>query len=216
MKIEQPALSAPQGNINKGPKAGAQRFYRDALYATLCHLKPKVCLEIGTHTGNATRVFQRYFDEQMSDGLLITCDIKQYADLKDLKNVVQLQVYPHVKNIPDWHPVRDDEMIRGWEDTKDSEFQNFKLVRKALTDRSLWTFDFVFIDGDHQRDSVYKDLKLSLDLLSSPKYILLDDTDEFDHDCAAIYHQELKSKYNTYEFDDWSVATGAALLWEKS
>lgn len=216
MKIEQPALSSPQGNINKGPKAGAQRFYRDALYATLCHLKPQVCLEIGTHTGNATRVFQRYFDEQKKNGILITCDIKKYADLSDLKNVVQLQVYPHVNNIPDWHPVEDGEMLPGWKDVVHSELENFKRVRKSLTDIGLWGFDFVFIDGDHQRDSVYKDLKIATELLNPPKYILLDDTDEFDHDCSAIYHQELKNKYNTYEFDDWSVAVGAALLWEKS
>ena len=87
-------------------------FYQKALYATLCTLKPKICIEIGTHTGGTTQVFQQYFDDNnLSDGLLLTCDIKKYVDLSHLKNVKQLIVSHHVENIQSFHRVHKNELL---------------------------------------------------------------------------------------------------------
>ena len=50
------------------------RRFRDALFGSLVHLKPKYCLEIGTHIGQSTEVFQKYFDEHQPDGVVVTVE----------------------------------------------------------------------------------------------------------------------------------------------
>ena len=87
------------------------RQFRQALLATLIHLKPKYCLEIGTHLGQSTEVFQKYFDEYQQDGIVVTVDIHKYKDLSHLKNVKQLIVHPHVDNSSDWHYVNNEELL---------------------------------------------------------------------------------------------------------
>ena len=92
-------------------------------------------------------------------------------------------------------------------------------------------FDFVFIDGDHQRSSLLKDLELSKRLSDPPHYMLLDDVHDYVHDSATVFHEEIKPKYNHYTFENWKdnekirsskwvndvdeVMAGTALIWEK-
>lgn len=214
-------LSVLASHINVGPKKGP-RFYLDALYASLVYYRPKLCLEIGTHTGNSARIFQKYFNEYMPDGKLITCDLKQYVDLSDMKNIVFVQVHPHMDNMAGIHYLTNDELLVKTENNwgGDSVLSNIRLVLKAAVNelpKYSRIFDFAFIDGDHQRESAISDISIAKYLLKPDSPILFDDTDEFEHDCAKLFHEEIKlsDKYETYEFDDWNKVTGCAIILPK-
>jgi predicted O-methyltransferase YrrM len=177
------------------------RRYLDGLFSSLKYLKPKYCLEIGTNYGKSARVFQKYFDEYCPDGLLITCDIESYGNL-DLPNVHFVKVHPHVTNSKDLHYVKD---INEYSD--DSINRNIEEIKKVYNG----LFDFVFIDGDHQVESVKRDIMIAKTLSTTDFYILLDDIDDNRHP-VGDYYRAIKENYNTYEFDNWQ-GVGAALMW---
>lgn len=191
----------PEYNVCGQDQCG--RSYLDGLFATLKHLKPKTCLEIGTNYGKSARVFQKYFDEYCNDGLLVTCDIDSYGEL-DLPNVKFVKVYPHVSNSLDWHYVKD-----IYEYSNNSIDLNIGKIKEAFDGQ----FDLVFIDGDHQLESVVKDMDIAKRVTKSPHYIFLDDTDDERHD-VKNYYQSIKHEYSVYEFNTWK-DVGAVLLWDK-
>lgn len=192
------------------------RRFRDALLATLVRLKPKYCLEIGTHLGQSTEVFQKYFDEHQQDGIVVTVDIHKYKDLSHLKNVKQLIVHPHVDNSSDWHYVNNEKLL---DHNVDSVAKNTEIIREAIRNLPENDFDFCFLDGDHQRDSVIKDFAISRNLLAEPQYILFDDTQEDGggHDSVKVYEEIVaEQKYNIFDFsENWGVYCGCALIWNK-
>jgi len=219
----------PDGTIVHGPLSGKERYYRDALFSTLVHLKPKVCLEIGTHTGQSTHVFQEYFSRFMPDGVVVTCDIKNYVDLSsspyNLPNVKQVKVYPHFWDICQHHNVNSNEMLPfTQEDLETSVDKNTRILLGAIHQDLLEytepqeVFDFCFLDGDHHQLSLEKDLAIVQRLLRKPQYILLDDTEEWAHDSARYFHEKIKIDpgLDSYQFQDWPVAVGAALIWNSS
>ena len=72
--------SGPKWRLPHSPKYpqwfNKRCHYLDGLYSSLVHFRPKYCLEIGTHKGdNSTAIFQKYFDDHMPEGVLITLDI---------------------------------------------------------------------------------------------------------------------------------------------
>lgn len=209
--IKRTRFTQADGLINKGPKAGASRWYRDALFSTLVHLQPKLCLEIGTYYGGSSAVFQEYFDKFQPEGLLVTCDINKYVDL-NMPNVKQILVYPHfdLKKTQEWHNVDLTTMLPD-SNVQDNIYNSVENNIGLL--RPFGKFDFCFLDGDHTKFSASRDLRIAEEVLSDPKWILFDDTDEFEHECAP-YYRELKERgeHNTYDFDDWDVAVGAALM----
>lgn len=192
------------------------RQFRQALLATLIHLKPKYCLEIGTHLGQSTEVFQQYFDKYEQDGLVVTIDIHKYKDLDHLKNVKQLIVHPHVNNSSDWHYVDNENLL---DHNVDSVAENIEIIRNGIRNYPRTDFDFCFLDGDHQRDSVVKDFAISRSLLSDPQYILFDDTEDDGggHDSVKVYEDMVaEEKYNIYDFSkEWETYCGCALIWNK-
>ena len=191
------------------------RQFRKALFSSLVYLKPKYCIEIGTHLGQSTEVFQKYFDEHRPDGVVVTVDIHKYRDL-ELKNVKQLIVHPHVNNSSDWHYVKNEELL---DHNIDSVAKNTKLIRESIRNLSESQFDFCFLDGDHQRESVIKDFAISRNLLTEPQYILFDDTEDDGggHDSVKIYEEIVaEDKHNIYDFSkEWGVYCGCALIWNK-
>ena len=191
------------------------RKFREALFACLVQFKPKVCLEIGTHLGQSTEVFQNYFDEYQPDGIVVTVDIHKYKDIES-KNVKQLIVHPHVNNSSDWHYVKNEELL---DHNVDSVVKNTELIKESIRNFSANQFDFCFLDGDHQRESVIKDFAISRSLLKEPQYILFDDTEDDGggHDSVDVYNEIVaEEKYNIYDFSkEWNVYCGCALIWNK-
>ena len=137
------------------------RKFREALFGCLLQLKPKYCLEIGTHLGQSTEVFQKYFDEHEPDGVVVTVDIHKYKEL-DLKNAKQLIVHPHVDNSSDWHYVKNEELL---DHNVDSVAKNTEIIQESIRNLPESKFDFCFLDGDLQRDSVIKDFAIASNLL---------------------------------------------------
>ena len=238
MKIDPlPPIKGPSGNILKKERGaekalhGPLSFYVDALYSTLVKLRPKVCLEIGTCGGGTAKVFQRYFDNYSTDGWLLTVDIKKYVNIEN-DNIKQCMVYPHVKNIrPHHNYVMDDDMLSGFEEIENSVEKNCSIIQRELSEAGFEKFDFVFIDGDHQRDSFLKDIEVAKIVSHPPHYMLLDDVCDYIHDSAVVFNEEVKSQYGHYSFEDWKhnedilslkhvdsvdeITAGTALIWEK-
>lgn len=186
------------------------RYYLDGLRQTLEYYKPKICLEIGTFAGGSAKVFQDYFDNNNIDGLLITCDITPKT--LNLKNVVCLQVYPHIYNLS-LHNLKLEELLPNSEEIFASVDKNINLISKKLLQYTIAPkFDFVYIDGDHQLLSVDKDYAIAKKLCNGP--ILLDDTHQLDqwHHDSVDYFNHLKLFNNTYEFQDWTVPVGMGLV----
>lgn len=222
MNIKRTRFTQGDGFINKGPKCGSQRFYRDALYSVLEHLRPKLCLEIGTYFGESSAVFQEYFDKLCPEGKLVTCDVNKYTEL-NMPNVEQVLVYPHTSKdeMDKWHQLSPDRMLpdsysRERKDKLDTVIFNTEILKP------YGEFDFCFLDGDHTRFSATCDFEIAEKVLKDPKWILFDDTDEFEHECAEWFHDmkdvnriSKNPLYNIYEFEDWDVAVGAALMWNK-
>lgn len=201
MNIVKPNKFAPVNN----------RHIYDALYGVLLKLKPKYCLEIGTFHGQSVEVFQTYFNEEMPDGKLITCDIKNFVDMSKFPNCEQVLVHPHVTNSEQWHYVKNEEILPP---VVDSVVENVCKIKEAATSIE---FDFCFLDGDHQKISAYGDLAICELLLKQPQYILFDDIDSAPHESQAVYEESIKDNpdLNVYDFSDWGLWVGAALIWNK-
>lgn len=205
------------GHVQSGPHAGKLSHYRDALYSCLVQLKPRVCLEIGTNYGASAAVFLRYFDDfKVENALLITTDIKHYTKIEDPR-VIQVQVRPYVKNSTLLHYVKEEELRQMEELPIDNMRANRADISDALASRGEIMFDFSFVDGDHQRLSVYADLEIARTLSKKPHFILFDNVEDTAHDSVAVYHEELKTdrSLNTYDFSDWNRFVEAALIWDK-
>ena len=186
-------------------------YYKKSMFNTLVEIKPRFCLEIGTNKGGTAEVFQNYFDKYEPNGLLVTCDIKKYVDLKHLKNVKQIIVAHHIRNISTYHDIKDNELKY---DFSDSVSTNVKIL-KDIND----AYDFAFIDGDHTKDSFLKDVKICETVLKDPKYMLIDDTKEPVHDCSNVYMNEIKTNvaaYECYDFDNWQQFVGCSLVLKKN
>ena len=199
---------------NKFPPSGKpERHFRDALFASLVHLKPKLCLEIGTHIGQSTLVFQKYFDEYQPDGIVVTVDITRLVELT-FSNAKQLIVYPHVSNSGDHHKVDENLLTHK----VDSVAENTKIIKGAIRNLSHAKFDFCFLDGDHQLQSVLNDFEISRNVLGGDQYILLDDTEEDHHDSKTVYEQIItEQSHNTHDFSkEWECYCGCALIWNKN
>ena len=204
IKIDKPNQFEPAGVPS--------RHFRDALYASLLHVKPKYCLEIGTHIGQSTAVFQRYFEEHEPEGVVVTVDITKLVNIKS-HNVKQIIVHPHVPNSDEFHRV-DDHLLTH---EIDSVKENTKLIQEAIRNYPTSFFDFCFLDGDHQRQSVINDFEISRNVLDGSQYILLDDTEEEHHDSKRVYEEIVSSQsHNVYDFSkEWDCYCGCALLWNK-
>jgi predicted O-methyltransferase YrrM len=186
------------------------RDYKDALYSCLVQLKPKYCLEIGTHLGGTTEVFSTYLDEYCPEGFLVTGDVKEYTKITHPK-VKQVLVKSH---LPYEEFAKHHEGVEKVEYSENSQYLNdmiyWSTLRKA---KSVDTFDFIFIDGNHTEVSFMKDFKLSLNLLSPGGHILIDDVPS-SLECSEAFDKYIKGNpaYEIYQFEDWSYNVGTTLV----
>jgi hypothetical protein len=192
--------------------------YLDGLYSSLVHFKPKYCLEIGTHKGdNSTAVFQKYFNKFMPEGVLITLDIVPCEGLS-LKNVNQVLVSPHHERIYEscgasgkWF-----DSNKSFDPTN-SVLKNCKKITDFTKKLDFSSFDFCFLDGDHEKESFLGDMETANNLLSEKGVIMIDDTKEEYHPCCHIFQEEIRTsgQYEVYDFDDWSDFIGCSIIWRK-
>lgn len=202
------------GTIIAGPWKGAQHYYHTALFNTLIALRPKVCLEIGTLHGGTAVIFEKYFHEYQNDGILISVDIKLYNNLT-LEHVVQVKWYPHVAWFNDLHNVDESDLLpdgaRLW---RNSVELNTRILKDELQRLGHHEFGFAFVDGDHRKASVVKDLAICKVVTAKPHYILMEDVREGIHEVSAMYENEVKHQYAHFDFEEWPVLSGCALIWE--
>ena len=217
--------SGPKWRLPHSPKYpqwfNKQCHYLDGLYSSLVHFKPKYCLEIGTHKGdNSTAVFQKYFDEHMKDGKLITLDIVPCPGL-NFKNVSQILVSPHHDRIYEtcggngkWFN-KDTNFNK---DSKNSVNMNCDKIENFMKAVDIEKFDFAFLDGDHERESFLGDIDTCLRLVKNSGHIMIDDTKEEFHPCCHIFQEEIRTNenYEVYDFDDWNEFIGCSIIWRKN
>lgn len=189
------------------------RKYRRAILNVLHALKPKYSLEIGSHYFQSSAVWSYWFEKNMPDGKLITCDIAKWSKSEPPKNVEQVMVYPHILNIRDNHGGIS-VYLPTWEDhIQFSIEENTNLICSKMDELDIELFDLCFVDGDHARTSFLSDLHIAQNLTNYEKgYILIDDINDRGHAQYEVY-RELKEIGNVfYEFEDWNPNPGMALI----
>tara|TARA_B100000686_G_scaffold351101_1_gene448900 strand:+ start:2419 stop:3168 length:750 start_codon:yes stop_codon:yes gene_type:complete len=187
-------LAGPDRIIRKGKYEGQNCYYKTALLNTLIELKPLICLEIGTHYGGTTKVFQHYFEKYQPDGKLITTDIKYFIDYPASPNIKQV-------------------IIKPYSEDSDSIESSLTILKRELENINHQKFDFTYIDGDHKETSFLKDIRLHKLLSKKPHYALLDDTKDEAHESCFAYKNKIINDYNHYEFDDWPFFIGTSLIY---
>lgn len=214
MKIPLVEKLPPDICIPKGPRKGEHRYYKTALWNTLLHLKPRLCLEIGTWKGGSTKIFQRYFAEHRPDGYLVTADIKFYVLLTDSR-IRHVRVYPHTADILDlFKKIKPGQLLPHWRERVDNSVAlNSEILLTALSSVRSGLFDFAFVDGDHWH--LGKDMEIVENVLRRDGYALLDDTTAYVWPSSQFYHDEIKPVYETYDFEDWPVFPGTSLVWKR-
>jgi cephalosporin hydroxylase len=208
-------FGGPDRTIGTGDYAGSSCYYKTGLLNTLIALNPRVCLEIGTHQGGTAMVFLEYFGSFRPDGILVTADVKKYVHLP-VPCVRQAIVYPHSADVVTRHWVTSDELLDNDPTVYDKSVAlNSAILAEWLAKIGADNYDFAFIDGDHARESLLRDIEIATRLTSPPHYMLLDDTKEGTHQVSVVYRDELLPKYDTYDFEDWPIFVGASLIWKE-
>ncbi len=195
------------------------RLYRRAIYNILLALKPKYCLEIGTHLYQTSKVFSRYLQEHQPEGKLITTDIGEFnRDKEPPPRVYPLMVYPYTRDVQEIHGglkvFREDWKSLFDEELADPLIENESIIEeemerveipKICTDiydskQKLHTiiharyFEFVFVDGDHREFAIKQDLDLAKRFTTDGGYILIDDIEDRGHEQYNYYQNYLKPK----------------------
>lgn len=197
------------------------KYNHEVLYATLLELKPKICVEIGTHQGGSANVFQKYFNEHRQDGLLITCDVMNWVSPRNIEDVIAaqmpnchyLKVYPHWA---DTYMCEAPNTLPNWQNMIHSSIDNnFNLIQGMLKTYGYDKADFVFIDADHRAICLSKDIILA-DRLTQNNWVLIEDVDPLgtQHESHGYYQNVFKyyNIYDCYDFDNWNVHTNCALI----
>ena len=211
------------GRIGQGRFKGIPSYYRDALYSIIKHFDVKTCLEIGTHIGQTSNVIRQCFEKYRPDGKLVTVDIKTMTTF-DSPNIAHRVVHPYVHNSTEWHYVTEDDLLEVYPTRIQNVNANIEIINKALAsldrldgveDRK---FDLVFVDGDHQEESVFADFYLAEQVSHFPHRVFMDNIEDLNHDSPRIYHEHLSKdpNWNTYHFKDWHRFAEAALIWKKT
>ena len=90
---------------NKSFDVGSGRDYREAILNILIQLRPRFCLEVGTHIYQTSKTFSYYFEKYKEEPFddqyqLITTDIGEFTrDKEPPPRVYPLMVYPYTKDV---------------------------------------------------------------------------------------------------------------------
>ena len=140
------------GGVNPGD--------RRAIYTLIMTAKPQSILEIGTHIGASTLHLAKALERSGSKGHITTVDIldvnKDNGPWLDLG--MTHRPFDYLKKLKLENTV---------------SFVTQKST--AFMETCDQTFDFIFLDGDHNADTVYKEISAALEKLNKGGMILLHD-----------------------------------------
>ena len=111
------------------------------------------CLEIGAFEGRTTLILSKYFDY-----VDVVDPWKDYWDITDAS-----EAYERFK-----HNTQECNNVAVYRDESS----------KTLPFLNHYTYDLIYIDGDHSADAVYNDIKMSCNLLKENGVIIVDDYKE--------------------------------------
>ena len=141
------------GGVNPGD--------RRALYYLIMALKPQSVLEVGTHIGASTLHIARALKQLGSNGKVTSADI---IDVNDLQNGPWKQL--GLEKSPK-------DFAAELECLEHIEFHVGPCL--DFMDGTDKRYDFIFLDGDHTAQAVYKEVSAALPLLNPNGVILLHD-----------------------------------------
>ena len=118
--------------------------------------KVKSLLEIGSYEGRSAIFFADIFRESK-----ISC-VDTWSGSDEHENI-------NFKLIED----NFDQNVKSLKDN--NSLTKFKMTSDFFFNQNNSKFDFVYVDGDHSRDQVLKDLKNSWSVLNSNGFLLVDD-----------------------------------------
>ena len=147
-------------NVKAGINSGDQR----AIFFLIRHLKPKVILEIGTHVGASTVNIASAISYNQKE-----LNIKSIFRTVDIRDVNSISEKPWLKYGMTKSPI---EMI------KELEVSSVDFITQdsiEYLNKTVDTFDFIFLDGGHLPETVYQEIPKALNVLNKDGVILLHD-----------------------------------------
>jgi len=147
----------PSGGVNQGD--------RRALFYLISNFKASRVLEIGTHIGSSTLAITASLD--INKKLL---DHKPYLTTVDFMDVNSELDRPWERFGSNISPLNLMKKVKH--DTLVEFIHKDSIEYMQTTDNK---FDFIFLDGDHSANAVYKEVSLALNLLNENGIILLHD-----------------------------------------
>ena len=143
-----------------GTSGGINPGDRRALYSLIAALKPQNVLEVGTHIGASTLYISSALKHAGENAKLTTVDILDVNAEDAPWKKLGLQMSP-----------RDFASKLGCADSIEFKATPAQLYMQDTKNR----FDFIFLDGDHSSQAVYKEVSMALKLLNPGGVILLHD-----------------------------------------
>jgi predicted O-methyltransferase YrrM len=143
------------GEISEGVNPGDRR----ALYHLIAHFKPRRVLEIGTHVGASTLHISSAIRRFVDGGALTTVDILDVNGPKGAWKSLGLPCPPS-----------------GYLSRLGLDAIVSFVTGPALNElRGEPRYDFIFLDGDHSPEAVYREISAGLKILNPNGLILLHD-----------------------------------------
>jgi hypothetical protein len=180
------------------------RTYRNAIINIILNLRPITALEIGTHIFQTSACFPYAWSKMGIWGKLITCDIGLHdRDSTPPNMVYPIMVYPYHKDI--YSRIGNLEVY--YKDWQEQDFnsrcgildKNVTIISNKMEELDICEFDLTFVDGDHCREAIEKDLALAKSLTSLNGYILIDDIADNNHPELVEFYRGLKDHNDFYE-----------------
>lgn len=145
----------------------------EILVSVVCYFKPDYIYEWGTHEGKSARIFWETINAFKLKTKITTIDLSENAQHVELPTISQYAKY--IRNIEEINKIRGD---------------GLDLSIKLSTKNNNNTTSLFFLDGDHEFNSVLRELETIFQKVKDPCVIV--------HD---TFYQTRQSKYNTGPYD---------------
>ena len=201
---------------------------QQALWNLCLVLKPRYILDIGTMGGTSALLAAQYLEKNAPDGHVVTADVvtTKKAGAWEHPLVTKVLVYPHSrKGLRQYPWARGNQSLKH--SSRDSARLNAEIMIQALEAAGGDRFDLAYVDGDHSKVGLLRDLEIVKRITAPPHYALLDDVYMPGVPAGELYREDLVHRYEHYDFegDGWETFKETrrhvwgmprmALIWEK-